>query len=130
MPETAVPRRRVLIEDEKRDRQHRPPGGLRNWCTDAAVMGAQSLLAAEAAAALRGHEAIWAWDLVNENSNCVIPPSRESAQAWRTRMSGAIRDADDRALVVVGLHMEDLEENCSLGSREAAHWCDFLSMHG
>ena len=93
-------------------------------------MGAQSLLAAEAAAALRGHEAIWAWDLGNENSNCVIPPSRESAQAWRTRMSGAIRDADDRALVVVGLHMEDLEENCSLGSREAAHWCDFLSMPG
>jgi hypothetical protein len=45
-------------------------------------------------------------------------------------MSGAIRDADDRALVVVGLHMEDLEENCSLGSREAAHWCDFLSMPG
>ena len=50
--------------------------GLRNWYTDAAVGDAQALLAAEAAAALAGHEAVWAWDLGNENSNCVIPPTR------------------------------------------------------
>jgi endo-1,4-beta-mannosidase len=104
--------------------------GLRNWYSDAAVIGAQCLLAAEAAAALRGHDAIWAWDLGNENSNCVIPPNRESARAWLARVAAAIRGADDRALVTIGLHMEDLEEDRRLGPREAARSCDFLSMHG
>jgi endo-1,4-beta-mannosidase len=104
--------------------------GLRNWFTDSAVYDAQVLLATEAVAALRGHDALWAWDLGNENSNCVIPPSNGSAEAWLERMTSAIRTADDRALVTVGLHMEDLEEDRRLGPREAAGVCDFLSMHG
>jgi endo-1,4-beta-mannosidase len=104
--------------------------GLRNWFTDSAVFDAQALLATEAVAALRGHDALWAWDLGNENSNCVIPPTSGSAEAWLARMTSAIRSADDCALVTVGLHMEDLEEDRRLGPREAAGSCDFLSMHG
>jgi endo-1,4-beta-mannosidase len=104
--------------------------GLRNWFTDPVVCDAQALLAAETAAALRGHEALWAWDLGNENSNCVIPPTSESARTWLARLTSAIRRSDDRALVTVGLHMEDLEENRRLGPHEAAGACDFLSMHG
>jgi endo-1,4-beta-mannosidase len=104
--------------------------GLRNWYSDPAVGDAQVLLAAEAAAALAGHEAVWAWDLGNENSNCVIPPSRSSARAWLARLSAAIRGADETALVTVGLHMEDLEEDRRLGPREASQACDLLSMHG
>ena len=56
-------------------------GGLRNSYSDPAVADAQALLAAEAAAALAGHEALWAWDLGNENSNCVIPPTAATARA-------------------------------------------------
>jgi endo-1,4-beta-mannosidase len=104
--------------------------GLRNWYTDPAVGAAQALLATEAAAALAGHEAVWAWDLGNENSNCVIPPNRASARAWLARLTSAIRAADDSALVTVGLHMEDLEEDRQLGPREASAACDLLSMHG
>jgi endo-1,4-beta-mannosidase len=104
--------------------------GLRNWFTDPVVGDAQELLAAETVAALRGHEALWAWDLGNENSNCVIPPTSESARTWLARLTSAIRDTDDRPLVTVGLHMEDLEEDRRLGPREAADACDFLSMHG
>jgi endo-1,4-beta-mannosidase len=103
---------------------------LRNWYSDPAIGDAQVLLATEAAAALAGHEAVLAWDLGNENSNCVIPPSSSSARAWLARMSSAIRRADARALVTVGLHMEDLEEDRRLGPREAAEVCDLLSMHG
>ena len=44
------------------------------------VAAAQALLAGEAAAALAGHDALWAWDLGNENSNCVVPPNRASAR--------------------------------------------------
>src|SRR5437764_3050750 len=103
---------------------------LRNWYTDPAVRDAQALLAAEAAAALRGHAAIWAWDLGNENSNCVLPPTTATARAWLARLISAIRDADETALVTVGLHMEDLEEDRRLGPREASESCDLLSMHG
>jgi endo-1,4-beta-mannosidase len=104
--------------------------GLRNWYTDPVITNAQALLAAEAAGALAGHDALWAWDLGNENSNCVIPPSRESARTWLVRLTSAIRGADATALVTVGLHMEDLEEDRQLGPREACDTCDLLSMHG
>jgi endo-1,4-beta-mannosidase len=103
---------------------------LRNWYTDPVVADAQTLLAAEAAAALAGHEALWAWDLGNENSNCVLPPDRAAAGAWLARIASAIRAADDTALVTVGLHMEDLEEDRMLGPHEVSVVCDFLSMHG
>jgi endo-1,4-beta-mannosidase len=104
--------------------------GLRNWFSDPAVGDAQVLFAGETVAALRGHPAIYAWDLGNENSNCVIPPTSESGRAWLIRLAAAIRRSDDRALVTVGLHMEDLEEDRRLGPFEAAGSCDFLSMHG
>jgi endo-1,4-beta-mannosidase len=104
--------------------------GLRNWFSDPLVGEAQALLATETAAALRAHQALWAWDLGNENSNCVIPPTTASAEEWLGRTAAAIRAADGRALVTIGLHMEDLEEDRRLGPREAADSCDFLSMHG
>jgi endo-1,4-beta-mannosidase len=104
--------------------------GLRNWYSDPAVGDAQVLFAAEAAATLAGHEAVWVWDLGNENSNCVIAPNRSAARAWLDRLSSAIRSADETALVTVGLHMEDLEEDRQLGPQEASEACDLLSMHG
>ena len=104
--------------------------GLGNWYTSAEVGAAQALLAKEAAAALAGHASLWAWDLGNENSNCVIPPSRSSARDWLKRVTASIRTADPAALVTIGLHMEDLEEDRKLGPAEAAEECDFLTMHG
>jgi endo-1,4-beta-mannosidase len=104
--------------------------GLRNWYTDADVADSQVLLATEAAAALAGHQALWAWDLGNESSNCVVPPDRDAARSWLERMSTAIRDVDPGAAVTIGIHMEDLEQDRNLGPREAAEVCDFLTMHG
>jgi len=104
--------------------------GLRNWYADPEVGGAQVLMAGAATAALAGHDAVWAWDLGNENSNCVIPPSRSSARDWLRRITAAIRGADPAAVVTIGLHMEDLEEDRRLGPGEAAEVCDFLTMHG
>jgi len=103
---------------------------LRNWYSDPLVTGAQALLATETAGALAGHDAVWMWDLGNENSNCVIPPTRSSAQEWLRQISSAIRTADPKARVTVGLHMEDLENDRVLGPREASDVCEVLSMHG
>jgi endo-1,4-beta-mannosidase len=105
-------------------------GGLRNWFTDPDVARAQALLAGEAAAALAGHPALWAWDLGNENSNCSTPPDREFGRRWLAQMTSAIRGADPHTPITIGLHMEDLEEDRHLGPREAAEACDFLTMHG
>jgi endo-1,4-beta-mannosidase len=104
--------------------------GLRNWYTDPVVAEAQALFAAEAAAALAGHEALLAWDLGNENSNCVVPPSRSSALDWLERITTAIRAVDEAAPITVGLHMEDLEQDRKLGPREVSESCDLLSIHG
>jgi len=104
--------------------------GIRNWYTDSAVEAAQCRLAAEVAAALAGHPALLAWDLGNENSNCVIPPTRAAARRWLARITSGIRDVDSEARITVGLHMEDLEEDRRLGPHDASAFCDFLSMHG
>ena len=104
--------------------------GLRNWYSDPLIPRAQALLATEAAGALAGHDAVWLWDLGNENSNCVIPPTRSSAREWLRRIASAIRTAAPKARVTLGLHMEDLENDRVLGPREASEVCDILSMHG
>ncbi len=104
--------------------------GLRDWFADPEIAGAQALLARESATALAGHPALWAWDLGNENSNCVIPKSRTAGRDWLERITTAIRGADDTTAITIGLHMEDLEQDRHLGPAEAAAACDFLTMHG
>jgi endo-1,4-beta-mannosidase len=103
---------------------------LKNWYTDEQVLTAQSYLAQQVALALHQHPALWAYDLGNENSNCVIPPSRASAIRWLTAITAAIRAVDVATPITIGLHMEDLEEDRRLGPAEAALTCDFLCMHG
>jgi endo-1,4-beta-mannosidase len=102
----------------------------RNWYVDQEVIRAQALLAGEVAHALENHEGVWAWDLGNENSNCVIPPTRQAGLDWLERITNVIRSADPAHPITIGLHMEDLEEDRKLGPKEAAQFCDFLSMHG
>ena len=102
----------------------------KNWYTDNGVLQAQALLAREVARTLAGHSAVWAYDLGNENSNCVIPPTREAAIEWLETISRAIRVVDSSHPITIGLHMEDLEEDRRLGPAEAARVCDFLCMHG
>jgi endo-1,4-beta-mannosidase len=103
---------------------------LKNWYSDATILQAQRLLAREVAAALGQHPALWAYDLGNEHSNCVVPPSRVAAVAWLEAMADAIRAVDATHPITLGLHMEDLEEDRRLGPGEAARVCDFLCMHG
>jgi endo-1,4-beta-mannosidase len=102
----------------------------RNWFSEPDLLRAQLHLAREAAIALRGHEAVWAWDLGNENSNVCVPETREQARAWLGNVNEALRSADPACRVTVGLHMEDLEQDRRLGPAEAAEVCDFLCMHG
>jgi endo-1,4-beta-mannosidase len=103
---------------------------LRNWYADADIIDAQLLLARAVAAALSGHPALWAWDLGNENSNCVIPRSANDADRWLEQLTSALRDQDPEVLITIGTHMEDLETDRLISPAEAARWCDFMCMHG
>lgn len=103
---------------------------LKNWYTDSNILEAQCLLAREVASALGKHPAVWVYDLGNENSNCVVPPSRDSANRWLDQITGEIRRIDSTHAITIGLHMEDLEEDRNLGPTEAGRVCDFLCMHG
>ncbi|HWX42020.1 MAG TPA: cellulase family glycosylhydrolase [Blastocatellia bacterium] len=102
----------------------------RNWYTDKQILAAQVRLAGEVASRMRKKPAVWAYDLGNENSNCVVPPSREAATDWLQTVANGIRSADPERAITIGLHMEDLEEDRNLGPAEAATVSDFLCMHG
>jgi endo-1,4-beta-mannosidase len=104
--------------------------GIQDWYADDALIRAQALLAGEAAAALGGHPALWAWDLGNEPSNCVLPPTTQHAGRWLDTMTEALREECPGTPVTLGLHQEDLEENRLMGPREAAHALAFACMHG
>src|ERR1700754_4738491 len=103
---------------------------IKNWYSDKRIIRAQVLLCGAIAAALGKHPALWAYDLGNQSSNCVLPPTRAAAAAWLDTMSAAIRAEDSAHPITIGLHMEDLEEDRRLSFRDAGRVCDFLSMQG
>lgn len=126
----------ALGRDSERSRFRTVSGGrvvhrsIRNWYVDQDVARAQGLLAREVASALHQHPALWGWDLGNEASNCVVPPTREAGLRWLDSIASSIKSVDSSHPITMGLHMEDLEEDRRIGPAEAAHVCDFLCMHG
>lgn len=109
---------------------HLRQAAIRNFYVDEAMLEAQLLQVRKISRSLAGHPAIYAYDLGNESSNCVIPPDRSQARLWLQTLSAEIRRADPAALITLGLHAEDLEENRHLWPQDAALFCDFLCMHG
>ncbi len=104
--------------------------GIRNWYEDDAVGRAQAFLARETATALSGHPALWAWDLGNEPSNCVLPPTTRHARRWLDSMAETLDEVCPGTPVTLGLHQEDLEEKRLMGPRETAAALAFACMHG
>ncbi len=101
-----------------------------NYYTDRDLIRAQRLQCREIAGALKQHPAVWAYDLGNESSNCVVPPDRQSARDWLEMMAGELKHSSGGCQITLGMHAEDLEENRNLWPQDAACYCDFLCMHG
>lgn len=100
-----------------------------NFYADPALYEAQLWQVEKICSSLKGHAALFAYDLGNEASNCVIPESREQGRRWLSLLSGAVKKYSGNVPVTIGLHAEDLEEDRLLGPQDAALFCDFLSMH-
>ena len=103
---------------------------IRNYYIDEAMLEAQLLQVRKISQSLAGHPAIFAYDLGNESSNCLVPPDRSQAQNWLKQLCQEIRQASPTSLITLGMHAEDLEEDRHLWPQDAALFCDFLCMHG
>lgn len=103
-------------------------GRIRNIYSDREVWKAQKLLIHEATGALQGHPAPWGWDLGNRQSELAIPPSRDSAGAWLEEMVTEVKRWDANRVVTLGMGQQDLEEVRIVGPKEAATYCDILSI--
>jgi len=90
---------------------------------------AQRLQAREVGAALRGHPALFAWDLGNEFSNVREPASVADAREWSKRLSDDLERASGRP-VTGGLHGEDLTEDRRVRPSSIAEPWPFATMHG
>ena len=104
-------------------------GRARNPYSDREVLKAQKLLVHETTNALRGHPAVWAWDLGNRPSNLIRPPSRDSARAWLEEMTTEFKRWNSSIPITMGIGEEDLEEARIPGPRDLAPYCDLLFIH-
>lgn len=104
-------------------------GKIRNMYIDKEVQKAQKLLIHETINALQGHKGVWGWDLGNEPSNLVLPPSRDTARRWLEEMVTELKRYDENLPITLGFHQENLEKNSFLTPKDAAEYCDILSMH-
>ena len=103
-------------------------GRARNMYSDREVRKAQKLLIHETAGALQGHPAVWGWDLGNQTSKLVSPPSRDSARAWLEEMVTELRRWNSSLPITWAMDRSDLEEVRVPSPGDLAPYCDFLSL--
>jgi endo-1,4-beta-mannosidase len=104
--------------------------GLRDCYTDGEVISAQACQIAAVCDHIHGHEALFGYDLGNENSNFAIPPNRDAACRWLEIMTSTIHQHSPGYSVTIGMHSEDLEQDRRMWPQDAGYYCDYLSMHG
>lgn len=104
--------------------------GIHNFYTEEELILSQIRQLEKICTELKGHAAVYAYDLGNEASNLAIPPDRLHAQGWLRSMVQTIKGISPQIPVTIGMHAEDLEEDRNLWPQDASLYCDFLSMHG
>ena len=102
----------------------------RNFYGDPEILEAQVLLVREVSGALKGHPAVWAWDLGNSPSSVVSPPDREKASLWLRVMTEELRSRDEAIPITLGMDERNLWADPCLGPQEASGHLDFLSVQG
>ncbi len=103
--------------------------GIGDFYADAALVAAQRRFARAAGSALRGHPALWAWDLGNEFSNVREPASAHDASRWSATLAADLAETSGAA-VTAGTHGEDLTFDRKLRLSSLAAPLTFATMHG
>ncbi len=104
------------------------PNRLHNMFADREVRNAQKHFLHETVNALKGHPAIWGWDLGNEITRFAPVPSRDRVRAWFEETLNELKRWDAHLPVTVGIGPGDLEDASALFLKEAALFCDLLSL--
>lgn len=104
--------------------------GIRDIFEDELMLEAELFQIRSVVSALKGHGALFAWDLANEMDNLLVPRSAEVGRRWANLLSEEIRKIDPAHPITCGLHSEVLEEDKHLRPQDMAQASDFLSMHG
>ena len=102
---------------------------IKNFYKEEDLLKAQVLQIETVCSALKGHPALYAYDLGNETSNCYIPATREEGRIWLKTMTEAVRRTS-QVPITYGMHAEDLEQNRHIWPQDAGEYCDFVVMHG
>jgi endo-1,4-beta-mannosidase len=105
------------------------PYGIGDFYHDPRLLNAQELFARSVGERVRGHEALYGWDLGNEFSNLREPQTPQHAAQWSERLTAALVETSG-ALVTGGTHGEDVERDRHIRpSSLAAPW-PIATMHG
>ncbi|NLB89041.1 MAG: hypothetical protein GX790_07435, partial [Syntrophomonadaceae bacterium] len=102
---------------------------IKNFYADKELLDAQIFQIEKVCKTLKGHPAIWAYDLGNESSNCYIPTTHSECQNWLKTLTSQVKEISHLP-VTYGMHAEDLEENRHIWPQDAGKYCDFVIMHG
>jgi endo-1,4-beta-mannosidase len=94
-----------------------------------ALLEAQIYHVREVGTALRGHPAIYAWDLGNEFSNLREPAAVNDAREWSKRLTHEVERASGHP-VTGGLHGEDLTRDRNIRPSWISEPWAFATMHG
>jgi endo-1,4-beta-mannosidase len=93
------------------------------------LLRAQELFARRVGERLRGHPALFTWDLGNEFSNLRQPKTQSDAAQWSARLTEALLETSGVG-VSGGMHCEDLEQDRNLRPSSIAVPWSFATMHG
>jgi endo-1,4-beta-mannosidase len=105
------------------------PCGIGDFYADETLLASQELFCRTVGKLLRGHPALYLWDLGNEFSNLREPTTPDDAADWSARLTHALLESSDVG-ATGGIHGEDLERYRGiLPSSIAAPW-EHASMHG
>jgi len=128
LPEWTLDRERPASRFRTFNERGERPYGIGDFYTGA-LLDAQALFAAAAGSWLRGHPALYAWDLGNEFSNLRAPSSAADAAAWSKRLTDILEETSGVA-VTGGLHGEDLTEDRAIRLSSICSLWRFTTMHG
>lgn len=96
---------------------------------DPELLKAQVFFAQRIGERLRGHPALFAWDLGNEFSNLRVPATPNEAAQWSARLSNALLETSG-AGASGGMHGEDFDHDRNLRPSSIARPWPFATMHG
>jgi endo-1,4-beta-mannosidase len=100
-----------------------------DFYADPELLRAQEFFARRVGERMRGHPALFAWDIGNEFSNLRVPENAGDAARWSARLTDALLESSGVG-ASGGMHGEDFDKDRRLRPSSIARPWPFATMHG